>query len=61
VADAYHWILPLSWRQFVNRLSGAYLALNIVFAFLYEFDGGSKQRTLLQNAQSRGKTLFSTS
>lgn len=39
--DAYHWILSLSWPQFAGLLSGAYLALNVVFALLYEFAGNS--------------------
>jgi inward rectifier potassium channel len=39
--DAYHWILSLSWPQFAGLLSGAYLALNVVFAVLYEFAGNS--------------------
>ncbi len=39
--DAYHWILSLSWPQFAALLSGAYLALNVVFALLYEFAGDS--------------------
>jgi inward rectifier potassium channel len=33
--DAYHWILSLSWPQFAALISGAYLALNLVFAVLY--------------------------
>jgi inward rectifier potassium channel len=39
--DAYHWILSLSWPQFAGLLSGAYLALNVLFAVLYEFAGNS--------------------
>jgi inward rectifier potassium channel len=39
--DAYHWILSLSWPQFAGLLSGAYLALNVIFALLYEFAGDS--------------------
>ena len=39
--DAYHWILSLSWPRFAALLSGAYLFLNVVFAFLYEFAGDS--------------------
>jgi inward rectifier potassium channel len=39
--DAYHWILSLSWPQFAGLLSGAYLALNVFFAVLYEFAGDS--------------------
>jgi inward rectifier potassium channel len=39
--DAYHWILSLSWPQFAGLLSGAYVALNLVFAVLYEFSGDS--------------------
>jgi inward rectifier potassium channel len=39
--DAYHWILSLSWPQFVALISSAYLALNVVFAFLYEIAGNS--------------------
>jgi inward rectifier potassium channel len=39
--DAYHWILSLSWPQFAGLLSGAYLALNVVFAVLYELAGDS--------------------
>jgi inward rectifier potassium channel len=39
--DAYHWILSLSWPQFAGLLSGAYLALNVIFAVLYEFAGDS--------------------
>jgi len=39
--DAYHWILSLSWPQFAALLSGAYLALNVIFAVLYEFAGDS--------------------
>jgi inward rectifier potassium channel len=39
--DAYHWILSLSWPQFAGLISGAYLALNVVFAFLYEMAGNS--------------------
>jgi inward rectifier potassium channel len=34
--DAYHWILSLSWPQFAALISSAYLALNVIFAFLYE-------------------------
>ena len=34
--DSYHWILSLSWPQFAGLISGAYLALNVVFALLYE-------------------------
>jgi len=34
--DSYHWILSLSWPQFAGLISGAYLALNLVFALLYE-------------------------
>lgn len=39
--DAYHWILSLSWPQFAALISGAYLALNVVFACLYQFAGNS--------------------
>jgi inward rectifier potassium channel len=39
--DAYHWILSLSWPQFAALISGAYLALNVVFAVLYEIAGNS--------------------
>ncbi len=35
--DAYHWILSLSWPRFAALLSGGYVALNVVFACLYEF------------------------
>jgi inward rectifier potassium channel len=34
--DAYHWILSLSWPQFAGLISSAYLALNVLFACLYE-------------------------
>src|SRR5438477_6020734 len=37
--DAYHWILSLSWPQFAAFISGAYLALNVVFAALYSIGG----------------------
>ena len=37
--DAYHWILSLSWPQFAALISGAYLALNLAFAFLYALGG----------------------
>src|SRR5205809_502904 len=37
--DAYHWILSLSWPQFAALISGAYLALNLVFALLYSIGG----------------------
>jgi inward rectifier potassium channel len=37
--DAYHWILSLSWPQFIALLSGGYLALNLVFAGLYCMGG----------------------
>ena len=33
--DTYHWILSLSWPKFAAVISGAYLALNLVFAVLY--------------------------
>ena len=39
--DAYHWILSLSWPQFAALISGAYLALNVVFGFLYDIAGNS--------------------
>jgi inward rectifier potassium channel len=39
--DAYHWILSLSWPQFAALLSGAYLAINVVFAILYAIGGNS--------------------
>ena len=39
--DAYHWILSLSWPQFAALISGAYLALNTVFALLYVSAGNS--------------------
>ena len=34
--DSYHWILTLSWPRFAALICGGYLALNVVFAFLYE-------------------------
>jgi len=37
--DAYHWILSLSWPQFAALISGAFLALNVVFAVLYALGG----------------------
>jgi inward rectifier potassium channel len=39
--DAYHWILSLSWPQFAGLISSAYLALNVVFACLYEVASNS--------------------
>jgi inward rectifier potassium channel len=39
--DTYHWILSRSWPQFAALISGAYLALNVVFAFLYQIAGHS--------------------
>jgi inward rectifier potassium channel len=37
--DSYHWILSLSWPQFAALITGAYLAINIVFAGLYALGG----------------------
>src|SRR5438552_11114473 len=37
--DAYHWILSLTWPQFAGLISGAYLAINLVFAVLYYIGG----------------------
>jgi inward rectifier potassium channel len=39
--DAYHWILSLSWPQFAVLISGAYVALNVFFACLYELSPNS--------------------
>lgn len=33
--DIYHWVLALSWPQFVAFISGVYLAINLLFAALY--------------------------
>ena len=30
--DAYHWILSLSWPEFIGLLSGGYLVINLFFA-----------------------------
>ena len=37
--DIYHWILALSWPRFAALIAGVYLALNLVFAFLYSIGG----------------------
>lgn len=35
VADAYHWMLNVSWPRFIAIIVGGYLAANLVFAVLY--------------------------
>lgn len=35
LSDLYHWILVISWGQFLFLVSLFYLALNVVFAFAY--------------------------
>ena len=37
--DAYHWILSLSWPEFIGLLSGGYLVINLFFAGLYYVGG----------------------
>jgi len=37
--DTYHWVLSLSWPQFIAVLSGGYLGINLVFAAFYCMGG----------------------
>lgn len=37
--DLYQWILALSWSRFAALISGAYIAINLIFALLYTLGG----------------------
>ncbi len=37
--DAYHWLLTLSWPQFIAFLAGCYLLVNLLFACCYAASG----------------------
>lgn len=39
VSDIYHYLITINWTTFLLLLSGAFILINIIFAFLYSFVG----------------------